>query len=113
RSDGVRFERCATLGRQHYFVSNRETEHLLREVGISPSKFPNLFSDAYPTFSEPFWEMLGAKTLHTIDASSFEGATHVHDMNQPIADSWKQSYDVVCDCGTLEHVFNFPVAIRN
>ena len=34
-------------------------------------------------------------------------------MNRPIPADWKEAYDVVCDVGTLEHVFNFPVAIRN
>jgi hypothetical protein len=57
--------------------------------------------------------MLGATTLHTVDASNFEGATHVHDMNQAVPSGWREAYDVVCDCGTLEHVFNFPTAIRN
>ena len=113
RRDKTCFERCATLGRQHYFVSNTETRSLLKEFGLSPEDFPGLFPATYPDYSEPFWEMLGAKTLTTIDASKFEGATHVHDMNQPIPVEWKEAYDVVCDVGTLEHVFNFPGAIRN
>lgn len=113
RREKASFERCATLGRQHYFVSNSESRRLLKEFRLSPNDFPNLFSTEYPAYSEPFWQMLGAKTLHTIDASNFEGATHVHDLNQAVPDSWKAAYDVVCDCGTLEHVFNFPTAIRN
>ena len=113
RRDRTCFERCATLGRQHYFVSNNETRALLREFGVSREAFPRLFQATYPDYSESFWEMLGVKTLATIDASNFEGATHVHDMNQPIPVEWREAYDVVCDLGTLEHVFNFPVAIRN
>jgi SAM-dependent methyltransferase len=113
RRDKVAFERCATLGRQHYFVSNTETRSLLRESGLSPEAFPALFPANYPGYSEPFWEMLGVKSLATVDASKFEGATHVHDMNQPIPPEWREAFDVVCDVGTLEHVFNFPVAIRN
>jgi len=113
RREKASFERCATLGRQHYYVSNSETRILLKEFGLSPNDFPNLFPKEYPTYSEAFWQLLGAKTLHTIDASNFEGATHVHDMNQPVPDSWRAAYDVVCDIGTLEHIFNFPAAIRN
>lgn len=113
RRDKTCFERCATLGRQHYYVSNTETRALLKEFALSPEDFPGLFPATYPDYSEPFLEMLGAKTLATIDASKFEGATHVHDMNQPIPVEWKEAYDVVCDVGTLEHVFNFPGAIRN
>ena len=113
RGEKASFERCATLGRQNYYLSNGETRGLLKEFGLGPDEFPKLFPEKYPTYAEPFWDMLGAKTLHTIDASDFEGATHVHDMNQPVPDSWKEAYDAVCDCGTLEHIFNFPVAIRN
>ena len=113
RRDKTCFERCATLGRQHYYVSNTETRALLKEFELSPEDFPGLFPASYPDYSEPFWEMLGTKALATIDASPFEGATHVHDMNQPIPAEWKEAFDVVCDVGTLEHVFNFPCAIRN
>jgi SAM-dependent methyltransferase len=113
RRDGVRFERCITLGRQHCFLGNKETRGLLKEFGLLPKDFPNLFPEAYPRYAEPFWEMLGAKDLATIDASDFEGATRVHDMNQPVPAAWHEAHDVVCDIGTLEHVFNFPVAIRN
>ena len=48
-----------------------------------------------------------------MDASSFEGATVVHDLNLPITEALKGRFDVVCDAGTIEHVMNFPTAIRN
>ena len=48
-----------------------------------------------------------------MDASNFEGATIVHDLNLPVPDSLKGKFDVVCDGGTIEHVMNFPVVIRN
>ena len=113
RRAGTRFDRCVTLGRQHCFLSNKETRGLLREFGLLPQDFPNLFPEAYPRYAEPFWQMLGAKVLETIDASDFEGATRVHDMNQSVPAAWKEAHDVVCDIGTLEHVFNFPAAMRN
>jgi hypothetical protein len=34
-------------------------------------------------------------------------------MNNPIPDSVKSQFSAVIDAGTLEHVFNFPVALRN
>lgn len=111
--EGATFSECATLGRQHFFVGNKEIAGILREFGLSSYEFPKLSSPTYPPFSEPFWEMLGVKKLTTIDVSRYEGATHIHDMNLPIPIEWKEAYDVVCDVGTLEHIFNFPVAIRN
>jgi SAM-dependent methyltransferase len=117
RQDGASFQRCATLGRQNYFLGNQETAALLREFGLTPEYCPKLFSEKYSRFrySEAFWEMMGAQEVEIVDASDFEGGahTHVHDLNLPIADHLKERFDAVCDFGTLEHVFNFPIAIRN
>jgi hypothetical protein len=59
------------------------------------------------------YKLLGATEVESLDASNYEGATHVHDLNQPLPDHLKQQYDFVDDGGTLEHVFNFPQAIKN
>src|SRR5262249_26462815 len=45
--------------------------------------------------------------------SSFEGASVIHDINLPIPDELKGRFSVVIDGGTLEHVFNFPQALKN
>ena len=115
RHEGASFQRCATLGRQSYFVGNRETAALLREYDADPNQYPKLFSPDYGRYSEPFWEMLGARELEIIDASDFEGGpnTRVHDLNFPVPDELKGRYDAVCDLGTLEHVFNYPTGICN
>ena len=48
-----------------------------------------------------------------LDASAHEGASLIHDMNQPVAaDLWGR-FDAVVDGGSLEHIFNFPVAVAN
>ncbi len=111
---GVSFAHCATLGRQSYLPGNNETRHLLRQFGHDPDRFPKLFGPSRGgRYAEPFFDVLGAKVLETIDASDFEGATFVHDMNQPVPAGLLGRFDVVYDGGTLEHVFNFQVAIRN
>jgi SAM-dependent methyltransferase len=64
-------------------------------------------------YAEPFFEALGASRVDSLDNSDFEGAKFVHDLNQTIPAQWKQQFDAVYDGGTLEHVFNFPVALQN
>jgi hypothetical protein len=56
---------------------------------------------------------LGSTEIESIDFSDFEGATIQHDMNQPIDASLEQRFDAVIDGGSLEHIFNVPVAIAN
>ena len=68
------------------------------------------FTDEY---SEPLFEILGAEKTDSMDFSSYENATILHDLNLPIPDELKNKYSVVIDGGTIEHVFNFPVAIKN
>ncbi len=64
-------------------------------------------------YIEPLLEMMGAKDVASIDASAFEGATIVHDMNQPLPSEMKNRFSVGIDFGTLEHVFNYPQALKN
>jgi len=64
-------------------------------------------------YAENLFKALGAQTVDSLDASGFEGATIIADLNQPIGDRLKLAYSVVVDFGTLEHVFNVPVALKN
>lgn len=69
-----------------------------------------VFKDEY---SEPLFEILGASTTDSMDFSDYEKATIVHDLNQPVPDKYKGKYSAIVDGGTIEHVFNFPQAIKN
>ncbi|RYD71378.1 MAG: hypothetical protein EOP84_24985 [Verrucomicrobiaceae bacterium] len=64
-------------------------------------------------YTEPLFRSLGAAMIDSVDASNYESATRIHDLNQPIPESWKELYTVVLDGGSLEHVFNLPVALKN
>jgi SAM-dependent methyltransferase len=68
----------------------------------------------YAGFADNFLKTaLGIDTLQALDYSSYEGADIVHDMNLPVPPELHGKWDAVIDAGTLEHVFNFPVAIKN
>ena len=56
---------------------------------------------------------LGVSSLSILDYSDYEGATIVHDLNHPVPAHLHGRFDAVIDGGSLEHVFNFPVAIAN
>jgi hypothetical protein len=64
-------------------------------------------------YAEPFLKLLGAEDVVSFDASTYENASVVHDFNLPIADEYKGRFSTVIDGGTLEHIFNFPTAIKN
>lgn len=64
-------------------------------------------------FSETMWDQLGFPGMETMDASAYEGATIVHDLNEPVPQALHGQFTFIFDGGTLEHVFNVPVALRS
>jgi len=117
RQAGVRFDETLTLGRQYMMLSPERLAIMLREHGCWPP--PEGEAKFLTALRETRWRFeilagaLGAKTVSSMDASGYEGATLIHDLNQPVPPELEERFDVVIDGGTLEHIFQFPVAIGN
>ncbi len=110
---GVKFERTLMIGRQNFFVGRREWQHVLaRARSPVPTAWASLdcFHGAH---AEPFFQALGATTVNSLDATGYEGADRLHDLNRPVPGAWRNRHDVVFDGGSLEHVFQFPTALLN
>ncbi len=58
-----------------------------------------------------FFYCLGFDTVHSLDASNYEDATYVVDLNNALPLELYGKYDFVFNGGTLEHVFNVPNAL--
>lgn len=111
RHRGAEFGDVLMIGRQDLNVYPAKMRQLLAKAGLSTKLFE---PDAPDTgFAEPVFQSLGARSVVSLDASRFEGAEHIHDLNQPVGEDLRQKFDLVFDGGTLEHVFNFPVALRS
>jgi hypothetical protein len=117
RKAGVSFDKTLTLGRQHILAGPERIGFILEENGLWPP--PAGLAEFYKELRATTWRFdafaraLGAREITACDASPYEGAQIVHDLNQPATPEMKERFDVVIDGGTLEHVFNFPVAIAN
>jgi len=112
---GVSFARTVGIGRQALFVDPPELDRHRALRGLAPLADAAAPADG-PRWFEPLMQQwFGAATVDSVDASAYEQATILHDMNLP----WPEgraglgSYDAVLDFGCLEHVFDFPVAWRN
>jgi SAM-dependent methyltransferase len=102
------------LGRQWCHVSEADLERELRHADPALKDIRAVAKRARETrFMEPVLELLGALTVDSLDFSDYEQATIVHDINERVADALKERFSCVFDGGTLEHVFDFPRAIRN
>ena len=96
---GVSFERTLTLGRQNLYTSTKDIHHYL-------TKFMNVdlidedeFKDN--EYSEPLFKNLGASKIDSMDNSSYEGATVLHDLNLPVAEA-NNLADVLKDAKPLD-----------
>lgn len=101
---GVDFSRTLTLGRQEVYMSRPQYKSACSDLNLA-------FSDV-PLFADGFFVGLGSERLAVLDASSYEGASLLHDLNQPLSSALLKDWSCVFDGGTLEHVFNFPQAIK-
>ena len=114
RGSGVSFERIATIGRHRLYVTPAWLRSRLRAVGIDldAAATARLFKEA-DGYAEPLLQALGAARIISLDASSYEGASRVADLNAEIAPDLENAFTTVLDSGSLEHVFDFRAAIAN
>lgn len=111
---GVSLKKSVMLGRQDLLLRPSEIKNIFNQYNMSvdSEEIEHILNDENH-FAEPLFVKLGAEVIDSIDCMPFEGATIVHDMNLPLPEKLKNSYSLVFDGGTLEHVFNFPQSIKN
>ncbi len=106
--------RSLMLGRQGLKVNPRNRlrmNRLLRMAGQPGMKWRDLVQE--DGFSETMWHKLGFGTMESMDLADYEGAGILHDLNQPVPEALEGQFDFIFDGGTIEHVFNVPVAVEN
>lgn len=108
---GVAFDQTLTLGRQNLYCSKKRLIDYARHYDVNQSEMEGIFFE--DNYCEPVLYALGAKHVDSMDFSDYEKASVVHDLNKPIPEDFKRKYTLVVDSGTLEHIFDFPAAIRN
>lgn len=96
------------LGRQELCLTKRQIRALCNDYkDVLQGDFQQ------ETFSEGFLKALGAEQIHSLDASDFEGADIICDLNKPIPEEYRNKFTCIIDGGTTEHVFSFDQAMEN
>jgi len=100
------FGRTVTVGRQKMDVDPPDQVRFARKIGMPVYDVTQKYAESFLTRG------LGATCAESLDASSYEGATILHDLNLPFRQT-PPVFNTIIDCGTLEHVFNVPQALLN
>lgn len=100
------------LGKQSLYLTYRQLKGLADELEFSlspviPSNIDLKLDD------KGFYHALGFFEVQSLEFSTMEGADYTWDLNTPIPEELHSKFDMVYDGGTLEHVFNLPVALTN
>ncbi len=109
---GVPFGRTVTIGRQLLMVEGDVVRSRVA-AGMGDGAAAPLAELERGDWADPLLLALGAASVDALDASDYEGATLLHDLNEPLGDDLRERFDLVIDGGSLEHVFDFPRALRS
>jgi SAM-dependent methyltransferase len=107
----ISLRKVLTIGRQNIHVKDKELGDILTHH--FPDAALRSFMQTDHTYCEGLLKIFGAQIVDSIDASAYENATIIHDMNYPVPEKLLSQFDTVIDGGSLEHIFNFPTAIKN
>ena len=106
RTAGVKLDRVLTLGHQDVHLDLGDYNRALKRLSRPPV-------GTLPAYANELLLAMGATSVDSMDASGYEQASLTHDLNRAIPAEWNESFDLVFDGGTLEHVFDFPTAVKN
>lgn len=114
---GASFEQTLTLGRQGFGCAPGKFRKALRDFGFrrNEEEIDRCFQrpPMGGLFADELFRFLGAKEVVSLDYSDFEGASFLHDLNKPFPPEHQNRYSFLFDGGTLEHVFDYPAALRH
>lgn len=101
------FGQTLTLGRQQSMLRPGDLSALTFAL---PASDPAAYCAPAPA-DALLRDACGAAEVHAMDASPYEEADVVHDLNTPVGPDQFERFDTIIDGGTLEHVYNVPVAL--
>lgn len=95
--------RVLTIGRQGLHIPD---DKLIRLLNLNRNYIKHEYCESL------LKSEFGALSVDSIDHSSFEGATIIHDLNKPLINVFDK-FDTIIDGGCLEHIYNIPQALKN
>ncbi len=99
--------KCLTLGRQGIHINKYIIDLISKKYNI------NFTNNIINPYCEKLFNELGFETVESIDKSTYENATYIHDLNISIPSILKNRFDYIFDGGCIEHIFNTSQVCQN
>src|ERR1035437_5512856 len=100
KSIGVSFNETLMLGRLRLYANRSHIEYCINKFNNNDKNINQVkFNDEY---SEPLFEILGARLVESLDFSDYEKASIIHDLNLPLPEKYYNSFSAIVDGGTIE-----------
>ena len=109
---GADFTSTITIGRQKLSLSKKENFKLLSRFALD-NEIINYDFNKRNYADQLLKNYLNIKELIALDISNYEDSAIITDLNYPVSKKLYNKYDTLVDGGTIEHIFNFPQAIKN
>ena len=106
-------KRVLMLGRHRMQVKEKLKAALDRVLADHDMGLTHADLEQDDGYAETFFKALGAEEVISLDVSDFEGATLLHDLNDPVPDDLQGQWDLVYDGGTTEHIFDVARCMDN
>jgi hypothetical protein len=103
----LNFAETVTLGRHEIHFFGFQYDTLVARGVLPKAKFP---ADA---FAEPLLNTLGASLVESVDRSDYEGASIIHDFNDPLIEQCVEKFTLFLDFGSIEHIFDVRQSLMN
>jgi len=96
-------------------LNNSARDQRMQEIRRSGNALRSCSHDPRLFVTDEFlFNALGFESCTSADVSDYEGASIIHDFNQPgLGRAADREFEFVFDGGTAEHVFHFPNFLRN
>ena len=110
---GIDFSALEAILMSLRYVKNKNNLLTLarQQMHIHNITLTNNFLIKYMDYCEKFFLSFGFLNIDSIDNSSYENASIIHNLNTPYNNTKK--YDYIYDGGTTEHIFNVPQVFEN
>jgi len=100
---------------KNIFISHNLKLKSLKEGFDTRNKIPSYVGTPREKFTNAHavLTLLGAKRVFVTDIADHENPDYLIDLNYDVNKEYYERFDVILDSGTLEHVFEVPVALNN